>query len=127
MTGEQKKVLIVEDDADTREYFSTFYSDNGFAVDTAVDGGEALTKVEADAPDLVTLDITMPETSGVRFYRDMKEDESRVGIPIIIITGVNKDFQSFISSRRQVPPPEGFLSKPVELDELLKLTNNLLG
>ena len=127
MTGEQKKVLIVEDDADTRDYFSTFFSDHGFAVETAVDGGEALTKVEAGVPDLVTLDITMPETSGVRFYRDMKENDSRVGIPIIIITGVNKDFQSFISSRRQVPPPEGFLGKPVDLDELLKLTNSLIG
>ena len=127
MSGEQKKVLIVEDEADTREYFSTFYSDNGFAVETAVDGGEALTKVEAGAPDLITLDITMPETSGVRFYRDMKEDESRKGIPIIIITGVTRDFESFISSRRQVPPPEGYLTKPVELQELLTLTNSLLS
>ncbi len=127
MNGEQKKVLIVEDEADTREYFATFYSDNGFAVETAVDGGEALTKVEAGAPDLITLDITMPETSGVKFYRNMKEDAARVGIPIIIITGVSKDFQSFISSRRRVPPPEGYLTKPVELDELLKLTNSLLG
>ena len=127
MTGEQKKVLIVEDDADTREYFSTFYSDNGFAVETAVDGGDALTKVEVAPPDLITLDITMPETSGVRFYRNMKEDESRKGIPIIIITGIAKEFETFISSRGQVPPPEGYLSKPVELNELLKLTNSLLG
>ena len=127
MSGGQKTVLIVDDDADVLDYFSTFYTDNGFAVETAVDGNEALTKVEAAAPDLITLDITMPEKSGVGFYRQMKEDESRKGIPIIIITGVAKEFESFISSRRQVPPPEGYLNKPVELDELLTLTNRLLG
>jgi CheY-like chemotaxis protein len=126
MTGAQKTVLIVDDDADVRDYFSTFYADNGFAVETAVDGNEALAKVEAGAPDLITLDITMPEKSGVRFYREMKEDESRKGTPIIIITGVAKEFESFISSRRQVPPPEGYLSKPVDLDELLQLSNSLM-
>ena len=127
MTGEEKTILIIDDDADVRDYFATFYADNGFAVETAVDGGEALAKIDASAPDLITLDITMPEKSGVRLYREMKEDESRKGIPIIIITGVSEDFQSFISSRRRVPPPEGYLTKPVDLDELLELTNSLLG
>ena len=113
--------------ADVRDYFSTFYTDNGFDVETAADGSEAMARVEAGAPDLITLDITMPEKTGVRFYREMREDDARKEIPIVIVTGVNQDFESFISSRRQVPPPEGYLSKPVELDELLKLTKELLA
>ncbi len=70
-------------------------------------------------PDLVTLDVTMPEKSGVGVYRKLREEEAYKGIPVIIITGVSDDFKQFISTRRQVPPPEGYLSKPVEPEELV--------
>lgn len=78
-------------------------------------------QVEASLPDLITLDISMPGKSGVKFYRDMKVDDRWKHIPIIIITGVSEDFKKFISSRQQVPPPEGYLSKPIEKEEILAL------
>ena len=68
-----KKILIVDDDPDISEYLSTFFQDNGYATETAKDGVEAMEMVEAALPDLIALDITMPEKSGVRFYREMKE------------------------------------------------------
>ena len=67
----------------------------------------------------------MPETSGVRFYRDMKESEEWKAIPIIIVTGISGDFERFISTRRQVPPPEGYISKPIEEKEILDLVKKL--
>ena len=127
MTAEQKKILIVDDDPDILVYLSTFLEDNGYATVTAKDGVEALNMVEAEAPDLIALDITMPEKSGVRFYRDMKEDPERKAIPIIIVTGVTKDFKKFISTRRQVPPPEGYVTKPIDLDMLLDLVKQNIG
>jgi CheY-like chemotaxis protein len=51
----------------------------------------------------------------------MKVDDRWKHIPIIIITGVSEDFKKFISSRQQVPPPEGYLSKPIEKEEILAL------
>ena len=69
-----------------------------------------------ERPDLVTLDITMPEKSGVAVYRKLKEDERFKQVPVIIITGVSDDFKKFISTRSQVPPPEGYISKPVDAD-----------
>jgi len=45
--------------------------------------------------------------------------------PVIIITGVSDDFRKFISSRRQVPPPEGYISKPIDPEEFLKLVDEL--
>ena len=122
-----KKILIVDDDPDMCEYLSTFFSDKGFVTETAKDGMDALDKVEAALPDLITLDITMPEKSGVKFYREIKENEQRSSIPIIIITGVSQDFQKFIESRKQVPPPDGYLAKPPDLDELLALTQKLIA
>ena len=127
MTGEQKKILIVDDDPDICEYLSTFLGDNGYATVTAVDGVDALSKVECEAPDLVTLDISMPEKSGVRFYREMKEDPERKKTPVIIVTGISQDFEHFISSRRQVPPPEGFVPKPIDLDKILDLIKKQIG
>jgi response regulator RpfG family c-di-GMP phosphodiesterase len=69
----------------------------------------------------------MPEKSGVGVYRALKEDEESRDIPVIIITGVSDDFKHFISTRRKVPPPEGYLSKPVEPDQLLQKVRELLG
>jgi CheY-like chemotaxis protein len=125
MPEEKKTVLVIDDEPDTVVYISSLLEDNGYATIAAKDGAEALEKVKGGRPDLITLDITMPEKSGVRFYRDIKESEEWKDIPIIIITGISKDFEKFISTRRQVPPPEGYLSKPIDQEELLKLAKDL--
>ncbi len=125
--AEKKKILIVDDDDDICEYLSTFLQDNGYQTTVAKDGAEALDKVQSEAPDLVTLDITMPENSGVRFYRNMKEDPQRKATPIIIVTGISDDFERFISTRRQVPPPEGYVHKPIDLGKVLQLVQQHIG
>ncbi len=116
-----KKILIVDDEQDIRTYLSTLLEDNGYDTILAKDGEEAFRQVEASAPDLITLDISMPEKSGIKFYRDMKGNDRWKGIPIVIVTGVSEDFKKFISSRHQVPPPEGYLSKPINPEEILEL------
>jgi CheY-like chemotaxis protein len=92
---------------------------------TAENGEEALERVKGSRPDLVTLDITMPETSGVRFYRNMKESNDWNSIPIVIVTGISSDFEKFISTRKQVPPPEGYVAKPIDEKEILELIKKL--
>jgi len=121
-----KKILIIDDEPDTLTYFSDLLQDNGFETITADNGIDGVEKMKVDRPDLVTLDITMPEMSGTKFYRTLREDEATANIPIIIITGISEDFKKFISTRRNVPPPDGYLSKPVEADELLDMVNKLL-
>ena len=121
MSSDKKAILIVDDDPDTCVYLSTLLEDNGYATVTAKDGVEAAERVRSARPDLITLDITMPEKSGVRFYREMKEAAEYKTIPIIIVTGVSGDFEHFISSRRQVPPPEGYVSKPIDQKKILEL------
>jgi CheY-like chemotaxis protein len=127
MPDGQKTVLVVDDDPDARDFFITVLEDNGYATVSARDGNEALDRLGEGIPDLVTLDITMPEKSGVGVYRKLREEKSYEGIPVIIITGVSDDFKQFISTRRQVPPPNGYLSKPVEPDQLLEKVRELVG
>ena len=96
MAPENKTILVVDDEPDVRTYISTLLEDNGFSVVTANDGGEAVEQVEKHHPDLITLDITMPEKSGVRFYRDMKENQATKDLPIVIVSGISEDFERFI-------------------------------
>ena len=125
--SDKKKILVIDDEPDTRTFFATLLEDAGYETAMAEDGQEALQKVENQRPDLITLDISMPKTSGVRFYRDMKENEAYKSIPIIIITGISTDFETFISSRRRVPPPEGYLAKPIDQQEFLGMVEKLLS
>lgn len=123
----QKTILVVDDEPDVVTYLTTLLEDNGYATVAAADGVEALDQVEAQRPDLISLDITMPEKSGVRFYREMRENDATKGIPIIIVTGVAPEFERFISTRKQVPPPDGYMSKPIDRDEMIRMVKDLIG
>jgi len=92
-------------------------------------------QLKSEKPDLVTLDISMPEKSGVRFYREVKQDAALKDIPAVIVTGVEStqdggtgsDFQRFLSTRKSIPPPDGFITKPIEKAELLGAVKKCLG
>jgi len=127
MGDDQKTILVVDDSPDETDYLTTVLRDNGFATLSAEDGNEALAKVAVSPPDLITLDMSMPEKSGVSTYRALKEDERYSKIPVIIITGVSADFEQFISTRRQIPPPDGYIAKPVDQKEFLKKVRELLS
>jgi len=127
MTDVTKTVLVVDDEPDAREFLTTVLQDNGFATLSAKDGIEAIALIEQTPPDLVALDITMPEKSGVAVYRKLKEDNRLRNIPVIIVTGISDDFRKFISTRRQVPPPEGYISKPVDFEQFLGMVRELLA
>jgi len=125
--GDAKKIIIIDDDPQIVLFLTTLLEDHGYATISAVDGVDGLEKVKADKPDLILLDITMPEKSGVRFYRDVRDDEALKEIPVIMVTGIMEEFKRFISSRKQVPPPDGYFSKPVDKDALLAKLEEVLG
>ena len=131
--GGRKKVLVLDDEPNVVAYLETLLQDNGYDTVSAGDGREGMEKARSEKPDLITLDISMPEESGVRFFRELKEDPDLSGIPVIIVTGVTgyggkpEDFQKFISTRKNIPPPEGFVAKPIDRDELLKGVTSLLS
>jgi CheY-like chemotaxis protein len=123
--ADPKRILIVDDEEDIRTYLSTLFEDQGFQTVQARDGEEAMRIIQTDPPDLITLDISMPEKSGVRFFREIKTNERWKSIPIIIVTGVSEDFKSFISSRHQIPAPEGFIPKPISAEDITDLARKL--
>ncbi len=128
-----KRILVVDDEKDVCTYLGRIFEENGYAVECAADGSEALQKVQNEKPNLVTLDLSMPETSGVRFYKEIKTKPELSGIPVILVTAVTgfggnaKDTERFYSTRHQVPPPEGFIAKPIDRGEIVALVKRLIG
>lgn len=124
--SDQKKVLVVDDEQDALDYLTALFQDNGYQTIQARDGKAALELARSEKPNLITLDLTMPEESGVRAYRNFKTDPVLKSIPVIIVTAVGDSMKGFIKKMKVIPEPEGFMSKPIQPDELLKMTSQLL-
>lgn len=125
--SDKKKILVVDDEPDMVEWLTAFFQDNGYDTISARDGNEGFEKVKTEQPDLITLDISMDKESGIRMYRNLNGDEELAKIPVIIVSGVSPDFKKFISTRSQVPPPDGYFEKPVDRDAMLKKIRELIG
>jgi DNA-binding response OmpR family regulator len=127
MSDEAKKtILIVDDEADVSTYLRAFFEDNGFNAAVAENGKVGFEKAKEIQPALITLDITMPEESGVRMFRDLQAEPATAAIPVIMITGVSHEFKRFIETRRQVHPPAAYFEKPIDRDALLAKVTELL-
>ncbi len=127
-----KKILVIDDERSVLAYLETLLQDNGYETVCAENGRIGFEKAKKEKPDLVCLDITMPEESGIRFYRNLKEDPELASTPVVIITAVTGEggdpepFKKFISTRKQVPPPEAFFSKPIDQEEFLGTVAKIL-
>jgi twitching motility two-component system response regulator PilH len=120
-------VLIVDDEPDVIAFLSSLLEDSGFEVISAGDGEEGFRKVRSEHPDLILLDITMPHESGVRMYRDVVETAETANIPVIIVTGISKDFKQFIYGRKHLKPPAGYFEKPIDKAEFLSKVRSLVA
>jgi DNA-binding response OmpR family regulator len=120
-------VLIVDDEPDVVTFLSSLLEDSGFAVISARDGEEGFRKARSEHPDLISLDITMPQESGVRMYRDVVETAETANIPVIIVTGISKDFKQFIYGRKHLKPPAGYFEKPIDKEQFLSKVRSLVG
>lgn len=128
----RKRILVVEDEPDISVYLARVFEGAGFRTRRAADGEEALRAVEQERPDLITLDLSLPGTSGVRVYRTLKSRPDFATIPVIFITGVTgpggaRDAERFYRTQRQVPPPDGFVAKPINPEQVLALATKLLS
>lgn len=122
-----KKILIIDDEEDVLTYLTAFFANNDFHVISAPNGKEGIQKAITEKPDIITLDISMPEESGVKALRELQNNENTKNTPIVIITGVDSEFKRFIGARKQVHMPEGYFEKPINREQLLKKVKELLN
>ncbi|MBI5149365.1 MAG: response regulator [Candidatus Omnitrophica bacterium] len=110
------KLLIVDDEADVREFAKRFFTKRNIDVTTAAGGQEALEIIGRDKPDLVLLDVRMEEMTGVEVLRELrgKQDNTKV----IMVSGVND--HEIIAAANAYGVHE-FIHKPLVLEELEKI------
>src|SRR5688500_6476878 len=83
-----RHILVVDDDEHTRELLRELCESKGFRVSTASDGDEGFTRIAADRPDLVLLDLMMPRRDGFSVLRAVRESNELSDLPVILLTAV---------------------------------------
>lgn len=121
------RVLIVDDEADARTYLEVLFQENGYETAVAADGEEAMAKVREFKPNVITLDIIMPNESGQKFYRELVKDPEWSKTPVVICSGVTRYKDLFARDHRTMPKPFAFVEKPIDKDELLSQVKAALG
>lgn len=114
-----KKILIVDDDPNIVDYLTTLFQDNGYNTVAARNSKEALETAKKEIPDLITLDLEMPEEWGPRFYRKMSQEKTLKNIPVIVISG-------FSGSDHAIGKAVASLTKPFDRNELLEIVKDTL-
>jgi len=115
-----KKIMVIDDDASIVEYLTDLFTDNGYVVCSAADGALAMDVVRAENPDLITLDLEMPQEWGPRFYRKLSQDKEHARIPVIVISGLP-------TPQYAVSKALATLAKPFDKDKLLAIVNEVIG
>jgi two-component system phosphate regulon response regulator PhoB len=110
-----KTILIVEDEEAVRELEKFILEQHGYEVMEARDGLEGLAKAEFKKPDLILLDLMMPDVSGGRMFDEMRTNATTEGIPIVVVTGKPDAHQIFDDEIG----PDNVIMKPFEADTLL--------
>ncbi len=107
-----RTILVVEDDPTLRETLSEALETEGFRVVSAADGRSALERFRADAPDLVLLDVMLPELSGVEVCRIIRAES---GVPIVMLTAKNAEVDKVVGLELGA---DDYVTKPFSLREL---------
>lgn len=114
------KIMVIDDDPNIVSYLTEFFQDNGYETCSAADGSEAMDLVKTENPDLITLDLEMPEEWGPRFYRKLCQDEQFKNIPVIVISGIT-------GSKYAIQKAVASLTKPFDREQLLKIVKDTIG
>jgi len=118
-----KHILIIDDSASIRQVVKINLSAAGYSISEAVDGKDALTKIEAQKPDLIISDINMPNMDGLTFVRKVKENPEFKFIPIIMLTTESQEEKKMEGMSIGV---KAWLVKPFKPDQLMTAISRLL-
>ena len=117
----KKKIFLVDDDPDFVDAVKAVVESGGYDVEVAYDGKECLEKIEKVKPDLIILDVMMPEMNGHEACKELKQDPKYSEIPIILLTAVASRVTSSTYTHRDMleSNAEDYIPKPVEPEVLL--------
>lgn len=122
--GGRKRVLVVEDEDNIAIALDHVMNAEGYDRDRVANGGEAMARIRATHPDLVVLDVMLPEVSGYEICQDVRQDPTLADVKILMMTARG----SAMERRKGLAMgADGFILKPFELKELRAEVRRLLG
>jgi len=119
----RKKVLVVEDNSELLELLRLSFNSAGFSVLTAGNGVAALEMTRKSSPDLVVLDVMLPELDGMAVCDMLRKDSATAAVPIIMMTGLSGELSRLagLDSGATV-----YITKPVNPETLIAKTKEIL-
>ena len=116
------KILMIDDDEDLRETMKIILESNGYDTISAENGTKGLKLLKKEKPDLILLDVTMPEIDGFQVLEKLKKDKNTVAIPVVMLTA-----REDVEYKRKAAQlfNEGYLTKPVEFSVLKSTIENI--
>lgn len=123
MSKKQRSVLIIEDEADAAEMFAEMMRVSGFDVAKTFSSKPALDLIRAQRPDVVLLDVMMPDMSGLDVLRQMRSDPLLAAIPVVVVSakGMPADVKDGLDAGANV-----YLTKPVSFRDLKEAVEKVL-
>jgi CheY-like chemotaxis protein len=115
-----KRILVVDDEADVRRFLTAVLEKRGYETMTAADGREAYEIAERERPDLIILDLQMPDQTGTDFFRRLTKHKDLEKIPIIVVSGL-------AGRHLAVREPLAVFDKPIDPDEFGAAVDRALG
>ncbi|MGE5251990.1 MAG: response regulator transcription factor [Bacteroidota bacterium] len=123
--NEVKRILCVEDEEEMIDLIRLILSRRGFEVKGAAGGTEGLRMVREEPPDLVLLDLMMPDMDGWEVYQQMKADERTRNIPVIVVTARAQNIDRVLAMH--IARVDDYITKPFSPQELLISVEKVLG
>jgi len=126
-SGPAKDVLIMEDELDMRFYLMSMVKTLGFNPHLAPNGVKGMAWLRAKKPDLIILDVMMPEKGGALVYQEIKSRAAFRTIPLIVFSGVDQStFNHYIKMlnvnlKKKIPEPEYYVEKSADPDYLMSV------
>jgi DNA-binding response OmpR family regulator len=123
------RVAIVDDEEDVLTFLRLALEDQGYEVLACDRPGGALELLAEFEPDLICLDLLMPERMGVSLYVDIRKSRRLATVPVLILSGLNarEGLLDILRRESDVPAPSGYLEKPVGSAQFLAAVQDVLG
>jgi DNA-binding response OmpR family regulator len=120
-----KRVVCIEDEPEMIDLFRLILGRRGFEVFGAHGGLEGLALVASEKPDLVLLDLMMPDMDGWEVYQRMKSDEALRSIPVVVVTAKAQSIDKVLGLH--IAKVDDYITKPFGPQELLESVEKILG
>ena len=114
----KKKVLVIDDEPDIVEFLTDLLEDNGYIVDSATNTRTGMNLITQNKPDVILLDMLMPEETGTGFYRKLLEINEWKDIPVIVVSAIPK---KNLPIDKSIP----VIDKPIEEKKILSELKNI--